>query len=38
MNPARVVFKLILDGAVISDISLETFSQRFNIQKRVFVV
>jgi len=38
MNPARVELKLILDQAGITDISLETFSQRFNIQKRIFLV
>jgi uncharacterized protein YwgA len=38
MNPARIGLKLVLDQAGISDISLETFSQRFNIQKRVFLV
>ncbi len=38
MNPARVELKLILDQAGIEDISLETFSQRFNIQKRIFLV
>jgi len=38
MNPAHVELKLILDYAGISDINLETFSQRFNIQKRVFLI
>ena len=38
MNPARVGLKLILEKAGISDINLETFSQRFNIQKRIFLI
>jgi hypothetical protein len=38
MNPARVELKLILDQAGISSISLETFSERFNIQKRIFLI
>jgi uncharacterized protein YwgA len=38
MTPARVELKLILDYAGISDINLETFSQRFNIQKKVFLI
>lgn len=38
MTPARVELKLILDEAGISDLELETFSQRFNIQKRSFLI
>ncbi len=38
MNPARVGLKLILDEAGIPDIKLETFSERFNIQKRIFLI
>ncbi len=38
MNPARIELKLVLDQAGIGDISLDTFSQRFNIQKRVYLI
>jgi hypothetical protein len=38
MTPARVELKLILDEAGISDFELEMFSQRFNIQKRIFLI
>jgi hypothetical protein len=38
MTPARAGLKLILEKAGISDINLETFSQRFNIQKRIFLI
>jgi uncharacterized protein YwgA len=38
MNAARVELKLVLDAAGIPDIDLGTFSQRFNIQKRVYLV
>ena len=38
MNPARVELKLILDEAGMSGFDLDTFSQRFNIQKRIFLI
>lgn len=38
MNAARIELKLVLDQADIGDINLETFSQRFNIQKRIYLI
>jgi hypothetical protein len=38
MNPARVELKLVLDEAEINQVRLDTFSQRFNIQKRVYLI
>lgn len=38
MNPARVELKLVLDQAGITQVNLNTFSQRFNIQKRVYLI
>jgi uncharacterized protein YwgA len=38
MNAARVELKLVLDEVEISELSLDTFSQRFNIQKRVYLI
>lgn len=38
MSPARVGLKLILEHAGISEIKLERFSERFNIQKRIFLI
>jgi uncharacterized protein YwgA len=38
MNSAHIVLKLVLDQAGISDVSLDTFSQRFNIQKRIYLI
>ena len=38
MNAARVELKLVLDEAGIAPINLDTFSQRFNIQKRVYLI
>ena len=38
MNAARIELKLVLDQAGIENISLDTFSQRFNIQKRLYLI
>ncbi len=38
MNSARIELKLVLDQAGIDNISLDTFSQRFNIQKRIYLI
>src|SRR5437016_4529128 len=38
MNSARIELKLALDRAGIDQISLDSFSQRFNIQKRIYLI
>src|SRR5262249_25837222 len=38
MNAARLELKLVLDEAGISQLDLRTFSQRFNIQKRIYLI
>lgn len=38
MNSARIELKLALDQAGIDRISLDSFSQRFNIQKRIYLI
>jgi len=37
MNTARVELKLVLSQAGIGDIKLDSFSQRFNVQKRIYL-
>ena len=38
MNPTRIELKLILDKAGIDNLDLNTFSQRLNVQKRIYLV
>ncbi len=37
MNPARITLKLVLDQAGIDELTLDSFSQRFNIQKKIYL-
>jgi len=37
VNPARITLKLVLDQAGIEEITLDSFSQRFNIQKKIYL-
>lgn len=38
MNPARIELQLVLKQAGLENINLNTFSQRFNIQKRLYLI
>jgi uncharacterized protein YwgA len=38
VNAARMELKLVLDEAGISEVNLDTFSRRFNIQKRIYLI